>query len=83
MGARCGLPRGQVRAARRDGNGVFTPAHVVPAPRLHPASSDFTSEFTPSGSFTAANTQSDGDLVTCSIDAMTSSDEGSADRRIG
>ena len=73
----------QVRAARRDGNGVFTPAHVVPAPRLHPASSDFTSEFTPSGSFTAANTQSDGDPVTCSIDAMTSSDEGSADRRIG
>ena len=34
-------------------------------------------------SFTAANTQSDGDPVTCSIDAMTSSDEGSADRRTG
>jgi hypothetical protein len=58
-----------------NGNGTFTPAHVVGSTAVFvPQALDFTSEFTPPGGPTMSETETvskphvHGDLVTCSFD---------------
>lgn len=66
-----------------NGNGDYTPAHVVGSTAVFiPQSFDLRFEFTPTGgeteseTFTGSKRNPHGDLVTCSIDATESADEG-------
>jgi hypothetical protein len=66
-----------------NGNGAFSPGHVVGSTAVFiPQSFELTFTFTPTGGAPQTNTASaakphqHGDLVTCSVDATLTSDEG-------
>jgi hypothetical protein len=68
-----------------NGNGEFSPAHVVGSTAVFvPQALDVTSEFTPSGGETVIETDTaskpnpHGDLVTCSFDTTQTFPDGSA-----
>ena len=76
--ATCG---GQTVQVVVNGNGRFTPAHVVGSTAVFvPQAFDITFEFTPTGGTTETDTSSKpnvhGDLVTCSFDVTQSFPEG-------
>ena len=78
--ANCG---GQTVHAAVNGNGEFTPAHVVGRTAVFiPQAFDLTFEFTPPGGPTQSETDTSshhnvhGDLVTCNIDFTTPTPDG-------